>query len=106
MVICNAKIREQREKDKKLYSSIFNKMAENDQQVSEKNGGKWLYGLWDESTKGVQLDVDLAQIERDKQEAPDHQNAESTETPTESSHESSNDLRKCFRDSFLPISIV
>jgi len=150
VVICNAKIREQREKDKKLYSSIFNKMAENDRQVSEKNGGKWLYGWWDESTKGVQLDVDLAQIERDKQEAveqlkaerrknqadffkryggrkpnivsvngkplnlngdeseedddkssSDQQNAESTKTPTESSHESSNDLRKCFRDSFL-----
>jgi hypothetical protein len=153
VVICNAKIREQREKNKKLYSSIFNKMAENNRQVSEKNGGKWLYRWWDESMKGVQLpqlDVDLAQIERDKQEAVEqlkaerrknqadffkryggrkpnivsvnekplnlnedegekdddksssnHQNAESTETPTESSHESSNDLRKCFRDSFL-----
>ena len=69
VVICNAKIREQREKDKKLYSSIFNKMAENDRQVSEKNGGKWLYGWWDEKEKGVQLDVDLDQIEREKQEA-------------------------------------
>ena len=155
VVICNAKIREQREKDKKLYSSIFNKMVENDRQVSEKNGGQWLYGWWDESTKGVQLDVDLAQIERDKQEAVEqlkaerrknqadffkryggrkpnivsvnekplnlnedegekdddksssnHQNAESTETPSEPSNEPSNDLRKCFRDSFLPISIV
>ena len=156
VVICNAKIREQREKDKKLYSSIFNKMAENDHKVSEKNGGQWLYGWWDESTKGVQLDVDLAQIERDKQEAveqlkverrknqadffkryggrkpnivsvngkplnlnedddgeedndessPDHQNAESTETPTEPSNEPSNDLLKCLGDSFLPILIV
>lgn len=69
VVICNAKIREQREKDKKLYSSIFNKMAENDRQVSEKNGGKWLYGWWDEKEKGVQIDVDLNQIEREKQEA-------------------------------------
>ena len=76
VVICNARIREQREKDKKLYSSIFNKMAENDRQVSEKNGGKWLYGWWDESTKGVQLDVDLAQIERDKQEAVEQLKAE------------------------------
>lgn len=76
VVICNAKIREQREKDKKLYSSIFNKMAENDRQVSEKNGGKWLYGWWDETTKGVQLDVDLAQIERDKQEAVEQLKAE------------------------------
>jgi hypothetical protein len=79
VVICNAKIREQREKDKKLYSSIFNKMAENNRQVSEKNGGKWLYGWWDESMKGVQLpqlDVDLAQIERDKQEAVEQLKAE------------------------------
>ena len=76
VVICNARIREQREKDKKLYSSIFNKMAENDRQVSEKNGGKWLYGWWDESTKGVQLDVNLGQIERDKQEAVEQLKAE------------------------------
>lgn len=69
MVICNAKIREQREKDKKLYSGIFNKMAENDRQVNEKNGGKWLYGWWNETSKGVKLDVDLAQVEREKQEA-------------------------------------
>lgn len=69
VVICNAKIREQREKDKKLYSSIFNKMAENDRQVSEREGGKWLYGWWDEKAKGVQLDVDLSQVEREKQEA-------------------------------------
>lgn len=69
VVICNAKIREQREKDKKLYSSIFNKMAENDRQVNEKNGGKWRYGWWDEVGKGVQLDVNLEQIEREKQEA-------------------------------------
>jgi hypothetical protein len=72
LVICNAKIREQREKDKKLYSSIFNKMVENDRQVSEKNGGKWLYTVGGTSRRKVsicQLDVDLAQIERDKQEA-------------------------------------
>ncbi|XP_046451589.1 peptidyl-prolyl cis-trans isomerase FKBP4-like [Daphnia pulex] len=37
VVICNAKIREQREKDKKLYSSIFNKMAENDRQKALRN---------------------------------------------------------------------
>ncbi|EFX81161.1 hypothetical protein DAPPUDRAFT_303608 [Daphnia pulex] len=37
LVICNAKIREQREKDKKLYSSIFNKMAENDRQKALRN---------------------------------------------------------------------
>lgn len=69
VVICNSKIREQREKDKKLYSSIFNKMAENDRQVSERNGGKWRYGWWDEMGKEVQLDVDLEQVEREKREA-------------------------------------
>ena len=69
VVICNAKIREQREKDKKLYSSIFSKMAENDRQVMEKKGGKWLYGWWDETGKDVQLDVDLEQVEREKREA-------------------------------------
>jgi len=30
VVICNARIREQHQKDKKLYSNIFNTMAEND----------------------------------------------------------------------------
>ena len=39
VVICNARIREQpvTVKDKKLYSSIFNKMAENDRQVRQVN---------------------------------------------------------------------
>ena len=37
VVICNARIREQREKDNKLHSSIFNKMAENDRQVRQVN---------------------------------------------------------------------
>jgi hypothetical protein len=79
VVICNAKIREQREKDKKLCSSIFNKMAGNDRQVSEKNGGKWLYTVGGTSRRKVsicQLDVDLAQIERDKQEAVEQLKAE------------------------------
>jgi FK506-binding protein 4/5 len=56
VVICNAKIREQREKDKKLYSSIFNKMVE---KRSTGKRSEWrqmaLYGWWDESTKGVHL---------------------------------------------------
>jgi hypothetical protein len=39
VVICNARIREQpvTVKDKKLYSSIFNKMAKNDRQVRQVN---------------------------------------------------------------------
>nr|CAH0110039.1 unnamed protein product [Daphnia galeata] len=37
VVICNARIRQQREKNKTLYSSIFNKMAENDRQVRQVN---------------------------------------------------------------------
>lgn len=67
VVICQAKIREQRQKDKQLYSSIFNKMAENDRQVSD----QWRFGWWSEGGRGgtVQLDVDLEQIEREKQAA-------------------------------------
>jgi hypothetical protein len=37
VVICNARIREQPVKDKKLYPSIFNKMAENDRQLRQVN---------------------------------------------------------------------
>jgi hypothetical protein len=37
VVICNARIREQPVKDKKLYSSIFTKMAKNDRQVRQVN---------------------------------------------------------------------
>ncbi len=55
--------------------------------------------------KPLNLNEDEGEEEDDKSSS-DHQNAESTETPTESSPESSNDLRKCFGDSFLPISIV
>lgn len=62
VVICNAKIREQREKDKKLYANIFNRMAEHDRQVS----GQWRFGWWDELGKGVQLDVDLEEVDREK----------------------------------------
>lgn len=65
VVICNAKIREQREKDKKLYANIFTKMAEHDRQVSD----QWRFGWWDEAGKGVQLDVDLEEVDREKQAA-------------------------------------
>ena len=33
VTICNARIREERQKEKKLYSNIFSRMAESDRQV-------------------------------------------------------------------------
>jgi len=62
--VCESKIREERQKEKQLYSSIFNKMAENDRQVS----GQWRFGWWDESQSSVHLDVDLDEVEREKAE--------------------------------------
>lgn len=66
VVICNARIREQHQKDKKLYSNIFNTMAENDRLVSGKRND-WRFGWWDEAQKGVNLEVDLEQVEREKE---------------------------------------
>jgi len=70
VVICIARIRQQHQQDKKLYSNIFNTMAENDRLVSGKRND-WRYGWWDEAQKGVNLDVDLEQVEREKQRVLD-----------------------------------
>ena len=70
--VCEAKIREQRQKDKQLYSSIVNKMAENDRQVSD----KWRFGWWEEKQSSVQLDVNLEEVEREKQEKLEQVKAE------------------------------
>lgn len=63
VVICTSRIKEQREKDKKLYANIFNRMAESDRKVG---GNAWRFGWWDEAEKGVQAEVDLAEIDRQK----------------------------------------
>jgi len=74
VVICNARIREQHQKDKKLYSNIFNTMAENDRLVSGKRND-WRFGWWDEAQKGVNLEVDLDQVEREKERILDEAKA-------------------------------
>ena len=63
VVICTTRIREERQKEKALYSNIFNKMAEADRQV----GHGWRFGWWDESKREVQLEVDLEEVEKEKE---------------------------------------
>ena len=72
VVICQAKIREQKQKDKQLYSSIFEKMAENDRKVS--GSEKWRFGWWSGGGQ-VELDVDLEKIDQEKREAEEEAKA-------------------------------